>query len=108
MKHCLTSGFFKLEETIIDEVLLMQLVEGEHPWRSELDVGGKNNLHPIDQEEWSLPVGLVALVRMDHKTDWRLSNHFLPQDSSLALKLLVFRPLRTSAFARLACPLLLG
>jgi hypothetical protein len=55
MKHCLTPGFFKLEEAIVDEVLLTQLVEGEYPWRSELDVGGKNNLRPIDQEEWSLP-----------------------------------------------------
>jgi hypothetical protein len=36
-------------------VLLMQLVEGEYSWRSELDVGGKNSLHPIDQEEWSFP-----------------------------------------------------
>jgi hypothetical protein len=44
-------------------------------------------------------VGLVAVVRMDHRMDWRLSNHFLPQASSLALKLLVFRPLRTLALA---------
>jgi hypothetical protein len=35
----LTPGFFKLEEAIADEVLLMQLVEGEHPWPSEFDVG---------------------------------------------------------------------
>jgi hypothetical protein len=55
MKRCLTPGFFKLEEAIVDEVLLTQLVKGEYPWRSELDVGGKNNLRPIDQEEWSLP-----------------------------------------------------
>jgi hypothetical protein len=47
-KRCLTAGFFKLEEAIIDEVLLTQLVEGEYPWRSELDVGGKNSLCPID------------------------------------------------------------
>jgi hypothetical protein len=32
MKRCLTPGFFKLEEAIIDEVLLMQLIEGEYPW----------------------------------------------------------------------------
>jgi hypothetical protein len=48
------------------------------------------------------------VVRMDHKMDWRLSNHFLPQASNLALKLLVFRPLRTSVLARSAWPLLLG
>jgi hypothetical protein len=53
-------------------------------------------------------VGLVAVVRMDHRMDWRLSNHFLPQASSLALKLLVLSPLRTSALARSAWPLLLG
>jgi hypothetical protein len=47
-------------------------------------------------------VGLVAVVRMDHKMDWRLSNHFLPQALSLALKLLVLSPLRTSALARSA------
>jgi hypothetical protein len=29
-------------------------------------------------------VGLVAVVRMDHKMDWRLSNHFLLQALSLA------------------------
>jgi hypothetical protein len=39
-KRCLAPRFFKLEEAIFDEVLLMNLVEGEHPWRSELDVGG--------------------------------------------------------------------
>jgi hypothetical protein len=53
-----------LEETIVDEVRLMQLIEGEYPY---------------------LPAGL-----------------------ELELKLLVFRPLRTSAFARSACPLILG
>jgi hypothetical protein len=53
-------------------------------------------------------VGLVAVVRMDQRMDWRLSNHFLPQASSLALKLLVFSPLRTSALARSAWPLLQG
>jgi hypothetical protein len=53
-------------------------------------------------------VGLVAVVRMDHRMDWRLSNHFLPQALSLALKLLVLSPLRTSTLARLAWPLLLG
>jgi hypothetical protein len=55
MKCCLTSGFFKLEEMIVDEVLLTQLMEGEYPWRSEFDDGRKNSLRPIDQEEWSLP-----------------------------------------------------
>jgi hypothetical protein len=39
-KRCLAPSFFKLEEAILDEVLLMYLVEGEHPWRPELDVGG--------------------------------------------------------------------
>jgi hypothetical protein len=53
-------------------------------------------------------VGLVAVVRMNHRMDWRLSKHFLPQASSLALKLFVLSPLRTSALARSAWPLLLG
>jgi hypothetical protein len=78
MKRCLTPGFFKLEEAIPDEVVLTQLIEGEYSWRSEIDVGWKNSLRPIGLEEWSFPVGLVALVRMVHKMDWRLSNHFLP------------------------------
>jgi hypothetical protein len=43
---CLTPGFFKLEETIVDEVLLTQLIEGEYPWRSELDIGGKDSSTP--------------------------------------------------------------
>jgi hypothetical protein len=34
---------------------LMQLVEGGNSWRSELDIGGKNSLCPVDQEEWSFP-----------------------------------------------------
>jgi hypothetical protein len=37
---------------------LMYLVEGEHSWRPKLDVGGKNSLRPIDQEERSFPSGL--------------------------------------------------
>jgi hypothetical protein len=53
-------------------------------------------------------VGLVAVVLMDHKMDWRLSNHFLPHALILAWKLLVLSPLRTSALARSACPFLLG
>jgi hypothetical protein len=48
-------------------------------------------------------VGLVALVRMDQRTDLRLSNHFLAQALSLESKLFVFRPLWTSAFALSAC-----
>jgi hypothetical protein len=51
----LTPGFFKMEEAVADEVLLMKLIEGEHPWRSELEVGRKDSLRPIDQEERSLP-----------------------------------------------------
>jgi hypothetical protein len=54
----LASSFFKLEEAILDEVLLMYLVEGEHSWRLELDVGGKDSLRPVDQKERSLPGGL--------------------------------------------------
>jgi hypothetical protein len=34
----LAPSLFKLEEAILDEVLLMYLVEGEHPWRPELDI----------------------------------------------------------------------
>jgi hypothetical protein len=68
MKRCLTSGFFKLEEVIVDEVLLMQLVEGENPWRSELDIGAKNSLCPIDQEEWSLP-GRLGCAGMNGPQD---------------------------------------
>jgi hypothetical protein len=51
VKRYLTPGFFKLEEAIPDEVLLTQLIEGKNSWRSELDIGGKNSLRPIDQEE---------------------------------------------------------
>jgi hypothetical protein len=54
----LAPSFFELEEAILDEVLLMYLIEGEHSWRPELNVGGKNSLCPIDQEERSLPGGL--------------------------------------------------
>jgi hypothetical protein len=46
----LAPSFFKLEEAILDEVHLMYLVEGEHSWRPELDVGGKDSLCPVDQE----------------------------------------------------------
>jgi hypothetical protein len=61
----LTLGFLKLEAAIPDEDLLTQLVEGENSWRSKLDVGGKNSLRPIDQENGVSPVGLFALVRRD-------------------------------------------
>jgi hypothetical protein len=57
-KRRLAPSFFELEEAILDEVLLMYLVEGEHPWRPKLDIGGKDSLHPVDQEERSLPSGL--------------------------------------------------
>jgi hypothetical protein len=68
---------------------LMYIVEGEHPWRPELDVGGKDSLRPIDQEERSLPGGLGG------------GSPNGPQDG-LALKLLVLSPLRTSVLARSA------
>jgi hypothetical protein len=54
----LAPSFFELEEAVLDEVLLAILVEVEHSWRPKFDVGGKNSLHPIDQEERSLPGGL--------------------------------------------------
>jgi hypothetical protein len=57
-KHYLAPGFFELEEAILDEVLLMHLVEGKKSWRPKLDIGGKNSLHPIDQEERSFSSGL--------------------------------------------------
>jgi hypothetical protein len=65
----LAPGFFEQQEAVLDEVLLANFVEGEHPWRPKLDVGGKNNLRPIDQEERSLSSGFVAVVLMDHKMD---------------------------------------
>jgi hypothetical protein len=49
-----------------------------------------------------------VVVRMDHGMDWRLSNHFFPQASSLALNLFILSPLRTSVLACSAWPLLLG
>jgi hypothetical protein len=57
-KRRLAPSFFKLEEAILDEVLLMYLIEGEHPWQPKLDVSGKDSLRPLDQEERSLPGGL--------------------------------------------------
>jgi hypothetical protein len=36
---------------------LANFVEGEHSWRPEFDVGGKNSLRPIDQEERGLSSG---------------------------------------------------
>jgi hypothetical protein len=54
MECCLTPGFFELEESIADEALLTKLIEGEYPWRSEFDVGRKDSLGPIDQEERGL------------------------------------------------------
>jgi hypothetical protein len=42
----LALSFFKLEEAILDEVLLMNLVEGEHPWRPGLDVVGSTASSP--------------------------------------------------------------
>jgi hypothetical protein len=55
MECSLTLGIFKLEEAVADEVLLTKLIGGEHPWQSELDIGRKDNLYPIDQEERGLP-----------------------------------------------------
>jgi hypothetical protein len=50
----LALSFFEQEEAILDEVPLANFIEGEHSWRPELDVGGKNSPHPIDQEERGL------------------------------------------------------
>ena len=51
---------------------------------------------------------MVAVVRIDRSTDWSSSYRPLPQATSFFLKVLVLRPLRTSALARLAWPLLWG
>jgi hypothetical protein len=56
----LAPNFFEQEEAILDEVLLVNFVEGEHSWRPELDVSGKNSLRPIDQEERGLSSGLCG------------------------------------------------
>jgi hypothetical protein len=39
---------------------LANFVEGENSWRPKLDVGGKNNLRPIDQEERGLSSGFCG------------------------------------------------
>jgi hypothetical protein len=39
---------------------LANFIEGEHSWRPELDVGGKNSLRPIDQEERGLSNGFCG------------------------------------------------
>jgi hypothetical protein len=57
VEHGLALSFFKLEEVVLDEVPLANFVEGEHSWQPELDVGGKNSLRPLDQEERSLSGG---------------------------------------------------
>jgi hypothetical protein len=44
----LTSGLFKQEEAVLEEVFLTKLVEGKHPWRPELDVDRKGRFCPID------------------------------------------------------------
>jgi hypothetical protein len=31
-KRCLTPGLFKQEEAVAEEVFLMKLIEGKHPW----------------------------------------------------------------------------
>jgi hypothetical protein len=36
---------------------MANFVEGEHSWRPEFDVSGKNSLRPIDQEEKGLSSG---------------------------------------------------
>jgi hypothetical protein len=54
----LAPSFFEQEEAVLDEVLLANFVKGEHPWRPKLDVGGKNSLRPIDQEERGLSSGI--------------------------------------------------
>jgi hypothetical protein len=56
----LTPGLFKQEEAVTEEVFLMKLIEGKHPWRSELDVGRKDCFRPIDKEERGLPSGLCG------------------------------------------------
>jgi hypothetical protein len=53
----LTLGLFKQEEAVSEEVFLMKLIGGKHPWRSELDVGRKDRFRPIDQEDSGLPSG---------------------------------------------------
>jgi hypothetical protein len=53
----LVPSFFEQEEAILDEVFLANFVKGEHSWRPKLDVGGKNSLRPIDQEEMGLSSG---------------------------------------------------
>jgi hypothetical protein len=51
----LTPGFFEQKEAVLEEVFLMKLIEGEHPWRLKLDVGRKDRFCPVDQEERGLP-----------------------------------------------------
>jgi hypothetical protein len=67
----LTPGFFKQEEGVADEVGITKLIEGEHPWRSELDVGRKNSLRPIDQEERGLPgwIGCTGAERPEDRLE---------------------------------------
>ena len=72
------------------------------------DLVREDRLSSVDEEERGFAFDLVAVVRMDHSTDWSSSYQPLPQASSFFLKVLVLRPFMTLALARSAWPLLRG
>jgi hypothetical protein len=67
-KCCLAPGLFEQEEAVADDVLLTKLIEGVHPWRSELDVGRKDSFRRVDQEERGLP-GWLGCTSADRPDD---------------------------------------
>ena len=79
--------------------VLLCLIERQDPRGAMLDLVREDCFSSVDEEEWGLALGLVAVVRMDHGMGWSSSCQPLPHVSSFFLKVLVLRPLRTSALA---------
>ena len=49
--------------------VLQRLIERQDPRGTTPDLVREDRFGSVDQEEGGLPVGLVAVVRMDHSTD---------------------------------------
>jgi hypothetical protein len=50
---------------------LTKLIEGEHPWGPELDIGRKDSFRPVDQEERGLPgwLGCTSADRLEDRLE---------------------------------------
>lgn len=104
----MAAGPFEEKQVIVPQAALTRFVKGQDPRAPMLYLSREDHFCLVGVEEGRLAGGLGRRGAPGPYIDGSSSSQPLPQAVSRFLKLLVLRPLRTTALSRFARPLLRG